>query len=64
MNRNKLQLAIIGVLALINIALISFFIFTKPPHPPKGNPKKIVIEKLNFNEEQIQAYENLIKKHQ
>ena len=73
-----LSIAVIGLL-LINIAIVSFLMFRKPPFPPGGRPpmgqeerppgqndgpKKIIIDKLHFDKEQATQYENLIKQHQ
>jgi hypothetical protein len=52
---------------LINIAIISY-IFTKDEtsftNKGKIMPREIVIKKLGFDEQQIKAYEVLIKDHQ
>lgn len=61
-----LSIAVI-VLILLNIGLITIFVFNKPPHPRhlEGNkgPKMIIIERLHFNKKQITVYEDLIKEH-
>ncbi|CAN5618400.1 hypothetical protein BH11BAC3_BH11BAC3_01570 [soil metagenome] len=73
-----LSIAVIGLL-LINIAIVAFLMFKKPPpslgeRPPMGQqgrppgqdagPKKIIIEKLHFDKEQAAQYERLIEQHQ
>jgi periplasmic protein CpxP/Spy len=65
-----LSIAVIGLL-LINAGIVGFLLLRKPPLPPEGNgpakkegPKKIVIERLNFDKDQVAAYEMLITEHQ
>lgn len=73
-----LSIAVIGLL-LVNIAIVSFLMFRKSPPLPGGRPpmaqegrppeqsygpKKIIIEKLDFDKEQAAQYEILIKQHQ
>ncbi|MCB0479665.1 MAG: periplasmic heavy metal sensor [Crocinitomicaceae bacterium] len=69
MNKNKLLLGSVIVLVLLNIGLISFLLFSKPPHPPKPphpvrqEPREIIIKKLDLNEGQIKQYDVLITEH-
>jgi periplasmic protein CpxP/Spy len=65
-----LSIAVVGLL-LINAGIVGFLLLRKPPVPPDGNgpakkegPKKIVIERLNFDNNQVAAYELLITEHQ
>ena len=66
-----LSISVIGLL-LINIAIVCFLFFKKPPHPPEGmrppmdqaGPKNIIIERLHFDKEQVVTYEKLIQAHQ
>jgi periplasmic protein CpxP/Spy len=65
-----LSIAVIGLL-LINVAVVGFFILKRPPAPPFGRPplagegpKKVIIERLDFDAAQIAAYEKLITAHQ
>lgn len=65
-----LTIAVIGLL-IINVGIIGFLLCRKPPHPPGGRPpisqegpKKIIIERLHFDKEQIVSYEKLIAEHQ
>jgi periplasmic protein CpxP/Spy len=65
-----LSIAVIGLL-LINAGIVGFLLLRKPPVPPEGNgpvkkegPKKIVIERLNFDKDQVGEYEKLIAEHQ
>lgn len=63
MNKSKLYIIIIIGLLLSNILLIAFFIGKKPPHPMHGGPRNEIIAKLNFDENQIKQYDELIKLH-
>jgi periplasmic protein CpxP/Spy len=66
-----LTIAVIGLLA-INIGVVSFLLLRKPPLPPAGRPsvrkengpKKLIIERLHFDKDQVAAYEILIARHQ
>ncbi|HPH24508.1 MAG TPA: hypothetical protein PLW32_11530 [Chitinophagaceae bacterium] len=70
---SKIKLLSIAVLLLLlaNIGLVTFLVLNKPPHMPpprmgmnEQEPKRIIIEKLHFNENQIAQYEILINVHQ
>lgn len=66
MNKIKLlTIAVIGLL-ILNFLVLGFLFFNKPPHPPRMDegPKNIIIQKLNFNEKQIEDYKKLIEQHQ
>lgn len=65
-----LSLAVIGLL-VINIGILLFLFLRKPIHPAEGRPmqgagapKNIIIERLNFDKEQVVQYEKLIHLHQ
>ena len=63
MNKVKaLSIICIGLLAA-NIILIWFLVSHKPPQHAKEGPKKEIIEKLGFDENQISEYEKLIAWH-
>jgi periplasmic protein CpxP/Spy len=64
MSRIKLfQLAVIALL-ISNLLLISYIILNYPGnHPSPEGPKKYIINKLAFDENQIQKYERLIQEH-
>ena len=70
MSKSKLlSIAVIGLL-LINLGTLAFLFLNKPPHPPgmgpgRGGegPKRIIIERLGFDKEQIAQYEKLIDGH-
>ncbi len=56
----------VAVLFLMNVGLISFLLLNKPPRQDRGNgdgPKRIVIERLRFDKEQIDRYDELIDEH-
>jgi periplasmic protein CpxP/Spy len=73
---SKLKLLGIAVagLILINLALLAFVFFAKPPRPeamqtegrppfPMREPKEIIIERLHLDKEQVAQYEILIQQH-
>jgi hypothetical protein len=64
MNKVKLLSVICIGLLLTNLLLVGIFIFKKPGHPGPDNKKNIIIEKLNFNERQVQEYDKIIELHQ
>jgi periplasmic protein CpxP/Spy len=65
-----LTIAVVGLLA-VNIGIVGFLVMRKPPMPREGSPavkregpKKIIIERLHFDKEQVAAYETIITEHQ
>lgn len=66
MNKVKL-LSILSVgLLLANITLLWFLLSNKPKHAgpgPNGGPRNIIINKLDFDENQVKQYESLILWH-
>lgn len=68
MNKTKLlTIAVFGLL-LLNLGMMTIFLFKGKPlkHEggPKGEgPKKIIIERLNFDEGQQKQYEVIITEH-
>jgi hypothetical protein len=68
MSKIKLLSFAVAGLLLLNLGTLAFLFFNKPSKPagPTGEegPKRIIIERLGFDKEQIVAYENLIKNHQ
>lgn len=67
MNKTKLLTAAVIVLFLLNIGIISFLLMNKPPRPGGRDgegPKRIIIERLRLDKEQIDQYDQLIKEHQ
>ena len=61
--KNKLLIPLIIGLIVSNGLLIGFFITKKPQHPNKANPKEIVIQRLQFDSNQIKDYNQLIDEH-
>ncbi|WP_255156847.1 Spy/CpxP family protein refolding chaperone [Ferruginibacter sp. HRS2-29] len=62
-----LQIAVIGLL-LINMAVLAWLFYGKPDRPPLGmagreGPADIIIERLHFDKQQVQAYDDLIQQH-
>lgn len=63
MSKIRFQQLVIAVLLVTNILLLLFgFILRRPPHDP-DRPKRMVIEKLHFDDAQIQEYEKYIAWH-
>ncbi len=73
MNKVKLLSWMVGILLLLNVAILLFLIMGKSPMPEHrphgmngphhGGPKRLIIEKLHFDQAQKQAYEKLIHAH-
>jgi hypothetical protein len=57
-----LKILVIGLL-IVNLTLVAFIVFRKPPHPRHNGPRNEIIERLKLDEEQIKHYDALIKKH-
>lgn len=60
-----LGIAVVG-LVLLNVCTLAMLFMGRSGHhgPPRvEGPKAIIIERLHFDAEQVQAYEGLIKKH-
>ena len=67
MNKSKILSLLVIVMLIINIGIISYFVFMNKENSishQKRMPREIVIEKLSFNQEQIAAYDVTIKRHQ
>ena len=60
MNKNTFYLVTIVALLVANVILL--VLHFRPPNRP-NEPKKIVIDRLKFDDEQIQKYEALIVEH-
>jgi Spy/CpxP family protein refolding chaperone len=68
MNKTKLLSIAVICLVLLNLGMITMFLFNgKPPQhqggPEGEGPKKIIIERLNFDEGQQKQYEGIITEH-
>lgn len=62
MNKLKLlSIAVVGLL-IINILLV-VTLFMRKPHPNHEGPKKLIIEKLHLDEQQIKAYDTMVDRH-
>lgn len=68
MSKTNLLLILVGALVLLNLGLLTFLFLGKGPAahhgpPHEGGPKNYIIEKLHFNEKQVQQYQELIHWH-
>lgn len=63
MDKIKLLTYSVIVLLLLNLATIGFVILSKPAGRNRPEPREIIIEKLNFDENQKKEYEQLIYWH-
>lgn len=62
---NKLTfISLISLGLLLSNVLLAYFLWQKPRPPRPGQQKKVVIERLHFDENQVKQYETLIAKHQ
>jgi periplasmic protein CpxP/Spy len=61
--KNKLLIPLIIGLIVSNGLLIGIIITKKPPHLKNRNPKEIVIQRLQFNSNQIEDYSQLVEEH-
>lgn len=62
MNKNNLYLILIAGLLVSNILTGYFLLVKKNNEKPK--PREIIIERLNFDENQIVQYDKIIQQHQ
>ena len=62
MNKQNFYIIIIGVLILINLTLMWFFL-NQNNSSKKGGPRDMIIESLHFDAEQIREYDILITDH-
>ncbi len=63
MNKNRFYLFLIIALSVSNLILVGIIITQKGAHFHPDKPRNKIIEKLHFNANQIEAYDQLIKKH-
>ena len=68
MNKTRLLSFAVVILFLMNIGMISFFLLNRPHRPDGENrrdgPKRMIIDRLRFDKEQIDRYDALIEEHQ
>lgn len=65
MNKNKFYVLVIVGLLLSNLLLAGFMFFGKKgPHRKHQKPREKIIERLSFDEQQIEQYDKLIAGHQ
>ena len=62
MNKQNFYIIIIGVLILINLTLMWFFL-NQNNSSKKSGPRDMIIEALHFDDEQIREYDLLITDH-
>lgn len=68
MEKTKLLTLLVVCLVALNLGILAYLFFgsEKPPRPGRvmrPSPKEIVINKLNFDDKQLEKYEELIKGH-
>lgn len=64
MKSNKIILRIALVLLVLNLVVLGILLMPKPQGPPiDDRPKNLIIEKLGFDKEQAEAYQELIDEH-
>ena len=63
MNKQRLLIIIVIALVISNIMMLVPMLMHGPP-PPKDGPKRMIIDRLGLDEDQIARYEDLIKTHQ
>lgn len=64
MNKTKFLTTALVVLVLLNLGTLTFILFGQPPHPPKQDPRSVIIERLHLDQKQIEQYQLLIEQHQ
>jgi len=63
MNKIRFYQLLVGMLLLLNGLLWVGAYLRRPPHSPHDRPRQIVIERLQFNDQQIKQYDVLIQQH-
>ena len=63
MRKETFYRVLIGILLVLNLMQIGFFLFTKPPHPPKHKFKGRAHELLHLNEDQAYQFRNIADVH-
>ena len=62
MNKSKLMKFVVVVLLISNLALIAF-VFSGRRRPAHEGPRDIIIERLHFNQKQVEEYDKMITGH-
>ncbi len=63
MKKETFYRVLIGLLLVLNLLQIGFFLLTKPPHPPKHKFKGHAPEILHLTEEQGYQFHNITRAH-
>jgi periplasmic protein CpxP/Spy len=63
MNKVKLWRLISILLVVSNLILLWFLVFHKPNGPRPGRQQHVIIKKLKFDKNQVEAYQKLIEGH-
>ena len=70
MSKIKLLSIAVALLLVMNLGIVSFFVFGQPGHLRHGRPgsgregpKRVIIERLHFDDKQVGRYQDLIDKH-
>lgn len=63
MKKETFYRILIGILLVLNLMQIGFFLFTKPPHPPKHRFKGHAHEILHLTEDQSYQFRNIADAH-
>lgn len=64
MERTKLLTYAVVALLLMNVGIIGWMVFRRPPHGPRREPKAVIIERLKLDAAQQDAYSRLVTAHQ
>jgi len=63
MNKTKFLTTAVVVMVLLNIGTLVFIVIGPPPHPPKPDPRHVIIERLHLDQKQIEQFQILIDQH-
>lgn len=61
MSRNRFYIFLIVGLLISNLLLVAFILMKKPRE--HSGPRNLIIERLHFDENQVQQYDELIRQH-
>lgn len=61
MTKNRFYIFIIIGLLISNVLLVAFVLMRKPPR--RSGPRDLIIQRLHFDEKQVQQYDGLIQQH-